>query len=361
MNANRDEFPQGVKSVIAHRAGFRCSRPDCRALTVGPSALHADSISNVGVAAHITAAAEGGPRFDSSISGEERRSSANGIWLCQTHAKAIDDDPAQYSVEVLRSWKRAAEIDAEAILGRPVSAQALDVSVQVTLHRAPDDALIVTGTTNLPNGTRLSVDLSESKGGPLLGQAAASTADGMFVAPGFTNRGRPHAHGWYSVAVFARFDEPWAQSEAVLAIVGHEGEFLAGRFAEPLHPELAESEMVFRATFECVAPPLVAARDAAALDLDQAIEVVKEAVLTVDGSVSSGPVASVIEWFMRVPELRAGDGWSAVELPNGAVVVSYSYWNGANMATASWVVIMGTREVRYWNLYGKCLSWLPDD
>ena len=75
VGSHRDEFPSGVKSVIAHRAGFRCSKPDCRALTIGPSARHSDAVSNIGVASHITAASKGGPRFDASMSTEARRSS----------------------------------------------------------------------------------------------------------------------------------------------------------------------------------------------------------------------------------------------------------------------------------------------
>ena len=170
------------------------------------------------------------------MSTEARRSSVNGIWLCQTHAKAIDDDPVQYSVDVLRAWKHDAESDAHAILGRQVSAQALDASVQVTLHRALDDALIVTGTTNLPDGTKLWVDLRESGMGQLLGHVDAKTNAGMFAAHGYTSEGLPHLTGWYAVEVLAYFNAPWGQSDAVTAIVGHEGEFLAGRFAEPYTP-----------------------------------------------------------------------------------------------------------------------------
>ena len=360
MKSGRDEFGQGVKSIIARRAGFRCSKPDCRALTVGPSERHSDAISNVGVASHITAASAGGPRFDPRISSEERRSTFNGIWLCQTHAKAIDDDPAKYSVEVLRAWKHVAEDDAQAMLGRPVSPQAIDVSVQVTLDRAADDALMVIGTTNLPDGTRLWVDLHESGGGRLLGHVEAKTSAGLFAAPGYVARDVPHAHGWYMVEVLAYFNAPWRQTDAVTAIVGHEGEFLAGRFAEPVHPELAESETRFRATFECVGPPLIGASKRTESDRDRAIELAKGAVLKVDGSVSQDPVAGVIDRFMSSPGLSERGGWSATALPNGAVVVDYSYWSGDDPKTASWIVIIDSGEVRYWNLQGKLLSWTPD-
>lgn len=34
---------------------------------------------------------------------------ANGIWLCQNHAKLIDDDELTYTPAVLRDWKDTAE------------------------------------------------------------------------------------------------------------------------------------------------------------------------------------------------------------------------------------------------------------
>jgi hypothetical protein len=41
----------------------------------------------VGEAAHISAAAPGGKRYDSSLTPEERRAPSNGIWLCELCAK----------------------------------------------------------------------------------------------------------------------------------------------------------------------------------------------------------------------------------------------------------------------------------
>jgi hypothetical protein len=63
----------------------------------------------VGVAAHITAAASGGPRFDPTLTSEKRSDQANGIWLCEIHAKAIDSDISYFSVELLKEWKKSAE------------------------------------------------------------------------------------------------------------------------------------------------------------------------------------------------------------------------------------------------------------
>jgi len=104
----RDDFDAKTKEILARRAGYRCSNPDCRKLTSGPQEDPAKAVS-IGVAAHITAASEGGPRFDSSLSPEERRSVDNGIWLCQNCAKLIDSDVQRYTPELLCEWKRQAE------------------------------------------------------------------------------------------------------------------------------------------------------------------------------------------------------------------------------------------------------------
>src|SRR4051812_26890757 len=63
---------------------------------------------NVGVAAHITAAAEGGPRYDGRLTAEDRKSGENGIWLCQVCAKLIDSDVMRFTADMLRNWKKQA-------------------------------------------------------------------------------------------------------------------------------------------------------------------------------------------------------------------------------------------------------------
>jgi hypothetical protein len=61
------------------------------------------------VAAHITAAAKGGPRYDEVLSRQERSSAENGIWLCAKCAKLIDSDLLRYTAPFLHSWKNDAE------------------------------------------------------------------------------------------------------------------------------------------------------------------------------------------------------------------------------------------------------------
>ena len=104
---NRDDFLPSVKEVLAKRAGYRCSNPECRIGTSGPNS-DPEKATNVGVAAHICAAAEGGPRYDLTMTAKERASAENGIWLCQCCAHIIDNDQI-YTVELLKEWKRQAE------------------------------------------------------------------------------------------------------------------------------------------------------------------------------------------------------------------------------------------------------------
>jgi hypothetical protein len=104
----RDDFTAPVKDLLAKRVGFRCSNPACRKPTSGPQEDPAKAI-NVGVAAHITAASPDGPRYDLSLNSDARGDVANGIWLCQTCAKLIDNDHSRYPVEVLERWKAISE------------------------------------------------------------------------------------------------------------------------------------------------------------------------------------------------------------------------------------------------------------
>jgi len=104
----RDEFSEDVKRKLAGRAGNLCSNPGCKQPTSGPSET-AKVITNVGEAAHITAASEGGARYNPSLTPEQRSAIENGIWLCGKCSKAVDDDANTYTEQVLQDWKMMAE------------------------------------------------------------------------------------------------------------------------------------------------------------------------------------------------------------------------------------------------------------
>jgi hypothetical protein len=108
VKKNRDEFLERTKLQIAKRAGWFCSDPSCRRPTVGSNS-DGDGEINVGIAAHICAAAPGGPRYDPNMTPEQRRSADNGIWMCGLHGTAVDDKDSEFTVERLREWKAQAQ------------------------------------------------------------------------------------------------------------------------------------------------------------------------------------------------------------------------------------------------------------
>jgi len=123
----RGDFPTPVKVLLAKRVGYRCSNPNCRMLTIGPQVDPLNSV-NIGVAAHITAASPGGPRYDKSLTSEERGDSSNGIWLCQKCAKLVDSDSTRYTIEKLLNWKNLAEQAAlNELEGRPGASKGTEV------------------------------------------------------------------------------------------------------------------------------------------------------------------------------------------------------------------------------------------
>jgi hypothetical protein len=113
----RDNFPARVRRLVAERAGYLCSNPDCRHPTCGP---HSDPEKSIitGEAAHICAAAKMGPRYDPNQTPEERKAITNAIWLCGNCNKKVDTDWAAWPAERLRSMKADHErwVQAEAMI-----------------------------------------------------------------------------------------------------------------------------------------------------------------------------------------------------------------------------------------------------
>ena len=107
----REDFSASLKDSLSRRVNLCCSNPGCGKPTAGP---HTDPTRalNIGVAAHITAAAPRGPRYDITLSNAERAAFDNGIWLCQNCAKLIDNDPTRFPATLLRRWKAKAETKA---------------------------------------------------------------------------------------------------------------------------------------------------------------------------------------------------------------------------------------------------------
>jgi hypothetical protein len=130
----RDDFRQPIKDKLAARVGYRCSNPDCRASTSGPQ-ISDDKAVSVGVAAHISAASSGGPRFNPSLTSQQRSGIKNGIWLCQTCSKLIDGDEKRYTTDLLVRWRVTAEREAQEHIGKAKPKRTSLVSAERRIKR----------------------------------------------------------------------------------------------------------------------------------------------------------------------------------------------------------------------------------
>ena len=112
------DFSSKTIDALAKRAAFRCSNPDCRALTVGPNEIP-DKSTLVGEAAHIYGARTGGPRFQTEMSDTARAEITNGIWLCRNCHRKVDQDAKRYSSLLLFQWREQHEAFIADQLGSP--------------------------------------------------------------------------------------------------------------------------------------------------------------------------------------------------------------------------------------------------
>lgn len=110
--SSRDNFSQKVITTLAGRVAYRCSNPFCRRITIGPNTVR-DKTTLIGVAAHITAAAPRGPRYNPDLTNLQRSDINNGIWLCCNCSTIIDKDEQAFPVSLLVKWRIEAEAYAD--------------------------------------------------------------------------------------------------------------------------------------------------------------------------------------------------------------------------------------------------------
>lgn len=112
----RDDFLEKTKIELLIRAANLCSR--CKVFTVGST--HAGNRKNsIGVAAHICAAASGrgAKRYDPDQSKAERKHYDNGIWMCYSCSKLIDNEEILHTVAFLKDMKARHEVYASKWVG----------------------------------------------------------------------------------------------------------------------------------------------------------------------------------------------------------------------------------------------------
>jgi hypothetical protein len=160
----RDNFSAITKAKLYRAAGGVCSNPGCRKHTTGATE-DGTAIIELGKAAHIEAAAPGGPRYNAEMTTEQRSHADNGIWLCANCADLIDDDQEKYPVATLREWKAKANREAHIRVATGVIVPSVlnfaDATVDRAIRAARNDLLHFRTQSGWPsNAIQLSYRLS---------------------------------------------------------------------------------------------------------------------------------------------------------------------------------------------------------
>lgn len=105
MGNNRIEFTKKTKQLLCDSVSGHCSICGKCTTWVDESPLKKE---NIGEAAHIEAASEGGPRYNPAQSDEQRASFYNGIWVCSNCHAEIDSNVVKFDVAYLQYLKHRA-------------------------------------------------------------------------------------------------------------------------------------------------------------------------------------------------------------------------------------------------------------
>ena len=83
----------------------------------------------------MSGAADGGPRYNPTLTPAERSHIKNAIWLCQNCAKLVDNDEHGHPERLLSQWKTSAELDARRHVGKAQRATARPTNAERLLRR----------------------------------------------------------------------------------------------------------------------------------------------------------------------------------------------------------------------------------
>lgn len=293
----------------------------------------------------------------------------------------------------------------------PPAKPSYTVPEQITLTAAAirnsKDGTVITGTTNLPDGTKLGIELipkGKLEVAPMLVEddldvfvnsgefhsrsfsaatykeynaALDSAVKAGTITEAEATRVRkkeveeaPLPPGKQKVRIFTYFTKMW-QTQEILDIVGEGGSKLKSSAIIRLEDaQLIDSDKVLDYTADLVIPPLVNTpakveqKSSDSTAESKAIKTVKNAVLIVNGSRSSMNVNDGFEWYCSLGMgTSVGDGWSAKKIGNDTYRVSLDFLNKVagnwQHDKAIWDVNLRTKKVLYRNMYSKGFSWIP--
>lgn len=255
-----------------------------------------------------------------------------------------------------------------------------DFTLDAHVERGGQGEIYIVGSTNFPNGLKMSVHVEAGKlplGAPkeIAGDDNVIIQGGRFRTasllaespnPKFTHEMEswpdakklkylhsPFPSGNYKVRFSCDFNSVW-QTQAVLSALGGDGgKNLHGRLLRKRDPDVIDSDMILDAVYTLPFPPV--ARDA------EAIQLVKTAVLTVPGlGRSATSIEANIELFLS-SGVRPAKGWSATLKTGTTYEVDYDFINGTRgEEKAMWSADLSTKTVKYINENAKTFSWTPN-
>ncbi len=123
-------------------SGNRCAAPDCSNLLTAR-----DGLTNIENICHIEAASPNGPRYNPSMTDDERRDFDNLILLCNECHKIIDnkENESKYSVALLKEWKKTHENACmqELLIKKPrLLNQAVDAIAEIDFEDNKDEEIL---------------------------------------------------------------------------------------------------------------------------------------------------------------------------------------------------------------------------
>ena len=268
-------------------------------------------------------------------------------------------------------------INANAVAKPYTIPASLEINAQAS--RTDDGAVVVSGTTDLPDGFKLWVEVEDGRlplGAPKVVASDNNTIvkNGHFTsAPlwlsvpnkSFTQKGwpkginvdlrlRPFPEGTAKVHFEAYFNGAWQTRQVLTSLGGEDGTKLKGPILKKTDTDVSDSpkivDYLVKLQFPRVSP------DARAINL------VRSAILTVpDEGRSAGDVQANIDLMMSNPEMKTGKGWAASATSPIVYQVSYDFINGdLGNERAIWTTDIATGTVKYLNKSAKIFSWTPN-
>lgn len=240
-----------------------------------------------------------------------------------------------------------------------------------TARRGPEGEIYIDGSTNLPEGLKLDIEIM-SVSHQTLPPGSVAVQNGQFHSPGFMERfPNPHFRAdmtnWpeagnskyigvpFSAAEgrvhFTAYFNSADQTPGVLGIIGQGGKNLTGQIFKKTDPDVVDSDKMLDDSQLVQFPPFTAEIEA--------VNLVERAVLIVQGmGKSSTDVGQNIEYNMATPGFHAGKGWSAKLAGDKTYTVSFDFVTDDKQGEhqALWSADLATRKVNYINMAAKELD-----